>query len=82
MNATHNASATHETDVVVYADDIALRAAATREHRGVTGLGIAVLRAGAVDVNKTVVAGTALESLKFKTCCKKVKFSADTNCTN
>ena len=55
----HHIAAAYETDVVINADDIALRAAAMREHGGVPGLGIAPLGAGAVDVNKTVVAGSA-----------------------
>ncbi len=38
-------AAAHETGIVVNADDIALWAAAMREHRGVTGLGLAITKA-------------------------------------
>ena len=46
-----------EADVIVDADDVALRAAAVRELRGIAGLGIAALGTGAVDVNIVVITG-------------------------
>jgi len=49
-------AAAHDADKIVDADDVALRAAAVREHRRIAGLGIAALGTGAVDVNVTVVA--------------------------
>ena len=44
-------------DIIVDADDIALRAAAVRELGGIAGFGIAALGAGTMNVDKLVVAG-------------------------
>ena len=46
----------HTADNIVDADHVALRAAAVRKRGGIAGLGIAALRARAVNIEQLVVA--------------------------
>ena len=57
--------AADEADVIVDADDIALRPSAMREHCRITSLGIAPLRAGTVDIDIVILAN--LPALRLHT---------------